>query len=222
MTPQPQNDLSIEFSSSTLQLIPARKGKATLLRKGQYARIINTHGGQVVDTWALALNSSKNAPKIEYMSMSHTRARLDKVIPCVNDTLVTNHRRPILTLVEDTSTGKMHDTLIAACDVFRYRQLGCAEEYHDNCSDNFHEALKEIRPELAAGSNFTPDPLNVFMNIPISENHSISWRPSACEKDQYVTFRAEMDLVLVLSACPQDIVPINGMSPRECHFLVSA
>ncbi|KAL1967302.1 hypothetical protein VTN77DRAFT_3348 [Rasamsonia byssochlamydoides] len=219
------------FRSATLQLIPAQKGKATLLRKGQYARIINTHGGQVVDTWAVAVENNNNntadTTTAEYMSMSHARAHLDKIMPAVNDTLVTNHRRPILTLVEDTTSEKTHDTLIAACDIYRYQQLGCTESYHDNCADNFHAALKEIG--LTSNLSFTPDPLNCFMDIPINNNQSgkgscypISWNPSTCEKGQYVTFRAEMDLVLVMSACPQDMVPINGVDcrPRECHFVV--
>ena len=52
----------------------------------------------------------------EFMSMEHSRAGMQRLIPMVGDTFVTNRRRPILTLVEDTSGG-IHDTLIAACDL---------------------------------------------------------------------------------------------------------
>jgi uncharacterized protein YcgI (DUF1989 family) len=120
-TSNPPN--ALDFGSSPPQLIPARKGKATRLAQGQYARIINTHGGQVVDVWAYPTTMSDGST-LEYMSMSHTRAYLSKSIPAVNDVLVTNHRRPILTLVEDYTTGKIHDTVIAACDIYRYQQLG--------------------------------------------------------------------------------------------------
>ena len=61
--------------------------------------------------------------------------------------LLTNRRRPILTLLEDTSPG-VHDTLIAACDPFRYRPR--LTDYHDNCADNLRMAMEAIgaRPEV--------------------------------------------------------------------------
>src|SRR6266446_4997772 len=135
--------------------IPARRGKAARLRRGQTVRVINTIGQQVVDTWAFRADDIA-----EFMSMEHSRVAIGRVIPGIGDTLVTNCRRPILTLAADTSGG-IHDTLFAACDRWRYELLGCAE-YHDNCTDNLAAALAELGlkpPE-------TPAPLNLFMNIP--------------------------------------------------------
>ena len=100
------------------ELIPARGGKAKRLSAGQSIRIINTHGHQVVDTWAFNAGNLQ-----EFLSMEHMRAALDRICPRPGDVLVTNHRRPILTFLEDTSPG-VHDTLIAACDIHRYRGLG--------------------------------------------------------------------------------------------------
>ena len=98
--------------------IPARKGKAVRVRKGQRVKVINSRGQQVVDTWAF------NAADLrEFMSMEHSRAAMMHLIPAVGDALVTNKRRPILTVVEDNSGG-IHDTLIAACDRYRYELLG--------------------------------------------------------------------------------------------------
>src|SRR5229473_2331424 len=116
--------------------IPARRGKAPRLRRGQRARVVNTKGQQVVDTWAF-----NEADLNEFMSMEHSRVAIGRIIPAVGDTLVTNRRRPILTLVEDTSGG-IHDTLFAACDRWRYETLGC-RDYHDNCTDNLATALAE-------------------------------------------------------------------------------
>src|SRR3954466_13540752 len=99
-------------------LIPARKGAAARIRKGQVLRVINTHGSQVVDFWAF------NAADLgECMSMEHSRASLLRIIPRVGDRLVTNKRRAILTVIDDTSPG-IHDTLIASCDIYRYQELG--------------------------------------------------------------------------------------------------
>jgi uncharacterized protein YcgI (DUF1989 family) len=97
--------------------IPARRGKAAYVAANQVIRVINTHGEQVVDTWAFNRHDIS-----EFMSMEHTRSWLRRLIPHVGDSLVTNHRRPILTVLEDTSGG-IHDTLLAACDHYRYKQL---------------------------------------------------------------------------------------------------
>jgi uncharacterized protein len=73
--------------------IPARRGKATRLAAGQSVRIVNTYGQQVVDTWAFNAADMK-----EFMSMEHARIFINRIIPKPGDPLVTNHRRPVLTL----------------------------------------------------------------------------------------------------------------------------
>jgi uncharacterized protein YcgI (DUF1989 family) len=188
--------------------IPARRGKALHLRRGQKAQIVNTKGQQVVDTWAF------NAGDLhEFMSMEHSRVAMGRIIPGVGDALVTNRRRPILTLVEDNSGG-IHDTLFAACDRWRYELLGC-KGYHDNCTDNLTAAMRELG--LAAAE--TPAPLNLFMNIPVLDGNRVEARPPVSTPGSYVTLRAEMDCIIAFSACPQDMIPINGlaMRPTEAH-----
>ena len=189
--------------------IPARKGKAVHVHKGQRIKVINTKGQQVVDTWAFNAEDMR-----EFMSMEHSRVAIGHIIPAIGDGLVTNRRRPILTLIEDTSGG-IHDTLFAACDRWRYEMLGYTE-YHDNCTDNLTAALAELSlmpPE-------TPAPLNLFMNIPVVDGNRVEIRPPVSTPGSYVTFRAEMDCIAAFSACPQDMLPINGlaMRPTEAHF----
>jgi len=191
--------------------IPARKGKAVALAKGQRVRLINTHGQQVVDTWAFNRHDMA-----EFMSMEHTRTALLSVFPKVGDALMTNRRRPILTILEDTSPG-IHDTVMAACDRYRYEQLGC-KGHHDNCTDNLAAGLAELGlkpPE-------TPAPLNVWMNIPIRPDGGLSFEPPVTKKGDHIVLRAEMDCVVACSACPQDMVPINAKDcvPTEAHFQV--
>jgi uncharacterized protein YcgI (DUF1989 family) len=191
--------------------IPARRGKAALVARGQKVKVINTHGEQVVDTWAFVRGDLR-----EFMSMEHTRATLTKLRPAVGDQLYTNRRRPILTLVEDTSPG-VHDTLMAACDDYRYGLLGCTE-YHDNCTDNLWAALQALGltpPE-------TPCPLNLFMNIPWSEDGTLAFETPQTVPGDHVVLEAALDCVVAFSACPQDILPINGRagSPTEAHFQV--
>lgn len=194
-----------------LVTIPARSGKAAFVGRGQAVRIVNTHGKQVVDTWAF-----NRTDLAEFMSMEHTRAHALTIFPTTGSTLYTNRRRPILTFLEDTSGG-IHDTLIAACDRYRYELLGC-KTYHENCTDNLAAALQAlglVPPE-------TPSPLNLFMNIPVAANGGVSFEPPVSTAGSFVTLKAEIDLVIAFSACPQDLIPINGVEcrPTEAHFEV--
>jgi len=189
--------------------IPARKGKAARVRKGQTVKVINSRGQQVVDTWAFNARDLR-----ELMSMEHSRVAIGRIIPAVGDTFVTNRRRAILTVVEDTSGG-IHDTLFAACDRWRYELLGCTE-YHDNCTDNLAAGLAALGLEPPE----TPAPLNLFMNIPVVDGNRVEVRPPVSTPGSHVALRAEMDCILAFSACPQDLLPVNGlaMQPTEAHF----
>ena len=189
--------------------IPARRGKAVRLKKGQKVKVINSTGQQVVDTWAFNAEDLR-----EFMSMEHSRVAIGRIIPAIGDALVTNRRRPILTLVEDTSGG-IHDTLFAACDRWRYEMLGCTE-YHDNCTENLVAALAA----LGVAPPETPAPLNLFMNIPVVDGNRVEIRPPVSTPGSHVSLRAEIDCVVAFSACPQDLLPINGlaMRPTEAHF----
>ena len=194
--------------------IPAGHGKAVRLGAGAKVKLINTYGTQVVDCWAL------NAYDLtEFMSMESTRATNVRLNPVLGDTFVTNQRRGIITLIEDTTPG-VHDTFIAACDRYRYGLLGF-EGYHRNCQDNLIEGLQELGvtlPFRIAGS------WNIFMNIPVlDDRNSVDFRPTQCKPGQFVVLQAEMDCYLVFSSCPQDILPIHGEGgapPKDCHFQV--
>ena len=195
--------------TAELQVVPARRGRAVRLAKGQAIQIINTHGQQVVDTWCF------NADDLsEFMSMEHLHTSLQGIFPAKGDGLATNRRRPILLLEEDTSPGR-HDTIIAACDVHRYAALGC-RDYHDNCTDNLRAALGQMN--LRAPD--CPAPLNLWMNIPVGPDGKIIWGEPLSKPGDYVMLRAMMDCILVMSTCPQDIVPINGAAcqPTEVHY----
>ena len=201
--------MTAQDSGRGLITIPARAGKAALVTAGQHIRVVNTHGQQVVDTWAFNRHDLR-----EFMSMEHSRAHMLTVFPTTGATMTTNHRCPILTFVEDTSGG-IHDTLIAACDRYRYQLLGCTVP-HANCTDNLAAGLRDlglVPPE-------TPSPLNLFMNIPLGRKGRVAFEAPVSTPGSWVTLRAEMDLVIAFSACPQDMLPINGVgcTPTEAHF----
>ncbi len=192
-----------------LHVLPARRGRAVRLAKGQAIQIINSHGQQVVDTWCFNADDMS-----EFMSMEHLHATLQGIFPATGDGLTTNRRRTILILEEDTSPGR-HDRVIAACDVHRYAALGCTQ-YHDNCTDNLRAALGQLdlrAPEF-------PAPLNLWMNIPVGPDGKITWGEPLSKPGDHVTLRAVLDCIVVMSTCPQDMIPINGAActPTEVHY----
>jgi len=197
------------MTASQVMTLPARKGRACRLLKGQAIKIINTHGHQVVDTWAFSAEDLH-----EFMSMEHMRPTNGTIFPRKGHHLQTNRRRSILYFEEDTSPG-IHDTLMAACDDYRYGLLGCTE-YHDNCTDNLMAGMRQIGltpPEV-------PQPLNLWMNIPVAKDGSTGWGEPVSKAGDYVVLRAQMDCVIAMSACPQDILPINKGKPVEAHYQI--
>jgi uncharacterized protein YcgI (DUF1989 family) len=194
-----------------LGLIPARHAKAVLVRKGETIEVINTHGNQVLDTWAF------NADDVsENMSMEHTRSVNSRIYAVAGDVLSSNRRRPMLRFTSDTSPGR-HDTLLCACNQAVYTELG-VRDYHRNCQDNLYEALEafEAVPPSA------PSPLNLFMNVTVGPDGAVIRKPPASKPGDTVEFTAEMDVIVVFSSCPQDITPVNGpsLTPSDAHFRV--
>lgn len=181
-------------------VIPARRGVAFPVAKGQKLKIINTHGSQVLDTWAF------NAENLyDYMSMEHTRAINNRLFPAIGQKFVSCDFLPMLTVLEDSSPG-VHDTLMCCCSLKSYQRLN-HPGYHDNCRDNYHAALSSVGKSLP----FTPGPLNLFMNFPLSNEGDIRRDPPVSKPGDYIVFGVEMDLLMVISACPQDIQPVNGV-----------
>jgi uncharacterized protein len=184
--------------------LKAREGVAVSVGVGQRLRVVNLHGTQVVDLWAVDPNDPDH-----HVSMEHTRVALSKLVPQVGDHLYSSRRRPMLTVVQDTSPG-VHDTLMAACDQERYRLLG-APEGHANCADNYRRALATVGIEVER----VPAPLNVFMNIPWHEDGRLEFLPTVASPGDFVELEAVTDVVVVMSACPMDMNPINGYEPAD-------
>jgi hypothetical protein len=67
-----------------------------------------------------------------------------------------------------------------------------------------------------------PSPLNLWMNIPVGEGGRTEWGEPVSKPGDHVVLRAELDCVVAMSACPQDILPINGAArqPTEAHYQI--
>ena len=191
--------------------VAARSGAGYKLEAGQTFKVINTHGHQVVDFWAVSTEDHT-----EFMSMVHTRSTLVKLVPKSGDTLYSNLRAPIVKFVEDTSPG-VHDTVVAPCDLPRYGLLG-VEGFHDSCSNNYMTVMQQ---HGITEYRQAPESFNLFMNIPWTPDGTLSFEPTVSKPGDYVVFEALRPVLMVVSSCPQDILPINSGQPVEFDVEIS-
>jgi uncharacterized protein len=189
-------------------IVPAGGWRAIRLTAGDIFRVTNTHGGQVVDTWAFVPPAGS-----EYLSMEHSRPALRTIRARPGSDFVSNLRRPVLRFSRDTSPG-VHDMTMPPCDPARYDQLGAPG--HANCLENLHAALRGS----GISAPVTPGPLNLFQASPIHPDGSITFEPSPALPGDLVELEALVDLVAVVSVCPMDIMPINSHRPRDVEVAV--
>jgi uncharacterized protein YcgI (DUF1989 family) len=195
--------------AATSMFVSARTGKGFEVKKGDLIRIVDVEGQQPVDFWAF--NRSDIS---EYLSCEHTKPSIEKLYPRKGDSAYTNHRRPIVTIVEDRSPGQ-HDMQFAACDRWRYKELG-AKGRHASCEDNFHKAFKSLGFTLP----FTPQPWNLFTNFFIKPNGTFEVRAPDTRPGDYLVLRADMNAYIVVSACPQDMNATCGGKPTDIRVEV--
>lgn len=181
-----------------MKRIKGRYSDVVTLRRGQGMKLTTETGTQVADMWAF-----NPRDMTEYMAMEHCRSVNSLIHVTAGCLLVSSRRRTMLRVTHDSAKMR-HDTLLCPCTSELYEDLGAPG--HRSCTDNLHEALE--RHGLSCP--FTPASLNVFMNVPVAQDGSVTRLPPPCQPGDHVCFTAEMDVLVVLSACPQDITPING------------
>lgn len=200
------------MNTSTFEILPAARGRAIFVSSGSSLVIENTHGTQVIDFWAF--NAADHG---EYLSMDHLRSKHSKLSPEAGDALYSNRRRALMTMTEDSSPG-IHDTLLCPCNSTLYTELGCHPQ-HRSCEGNFFEALSDYGIE----PHFLPASLNLFMNVAVDVQRRIVRNVPKSKPGDHVTLRAELDVIAVMSSCPQDVTSINGedCKPRDVKFLIT-
>lgn len=179
-------------------MIPAKEGFGFRLKKGQILKVIDVNGQQVADLVAYREHDAK-----ERLDPSVTMDALHTMNIQPGDSLYSNLYRPMLTVLEDT-VGK-HDFINSACRPEMYEFL-YNKPGHRSCYDNLNEAL--------AGFGVPqPDqhyPFNIFMNTMIGSQGDIQIQAPLSAAGDYVTLKAEMDVIVAISACPCEESSCNG------------
>ena len=181
--------------------IPGYEGRAVRLDKGCVFRVIDVQGCQIADMFTLSF-----ADISEYFSPALTRQVIFRLTPRPGDILYSNRRRPMLTFLDDTSPG-CHDMAFAPCDPGFYVALG-ADGSHPNCRDNFYRAIEALGLSMEP----PPDPFNLFQNTTPKEDGDFRVGQTLSQADDYAEFRAEMDVVIVVTACSVDLM-VEGIEP---------
>ena len=179
-------------SSDPLQRyhIKPQSGTAFTMQKGQVVRIVDVEGEQVSD-----LVCFSQADRQEVISSGHTTDYNGKLFLSSGDVLFSNCSNPMLTIIDDR-VGE-HMMLFAPCSQKMFQRSYGISEYHPNCLDNFVTNLK--RYDIRAAQ--IPIPLNIFMNIDITDDGKIEILPPLSKAGDTIDLRAEMDLIVGVTAC---------------------
>ena len=179
--------------------IPGYEGRALRIDKGATFRVIDVEGCQIADFFVVCADDHT-----EFFSPAITKQATFHNVAKPGDYLYSNRRRPLLTFLNDTSPGP-HDMSFAPCDPGFYIELG-EDASHPNCRDNFHQAIEKLGMKIEPA----PDPFNLFQNTVPTVDGEFDLGQTLSKAGDYVEFRAEMDVVVVVTACSVDI-PIDGI-----------
>jgi uncharacterized protein YcgI (DUF1989 family) len=179
-------------------VIAPMSGHAFEVGRGQVLRVIDVDAAQVADLVAFSA-----ADPAEHFSQGFTRANNDKADVVVGDQLFSNLNTPMLTVVADT-VG-VHDMLFPPCSRFLYEHV-FGVEGKTGCREHLTDALAPY----GIGFAQVTDPFNVFMNTAIDDAGRMAiYRPKSTAGD-HLDLRAEMDLIVAVSACAADVNACNG------------
>jgi uncharacterized protein YcgI (DUF1989 family) len=191
-----------------LTWIPPASGIGFRLRKGESLRLVDTEGGQTGDLVAYSADGG------ERLSSGRTFDYNEKVRLSTGDILWSDRSNPMLTIVSD-DVGR-HDMFYAACTSEMYAlQYGIGN--HPNCHDNLSGALRV----LGIDPRFLPQTFNFFMNVDVDPAGRLSIVPPRSRPGAAMLLRAEMDLIVAISACPSTTCN-DGAPPRSLAFEVVA
>ena len=187
-----------------------------MVRKGQTFRILDLEGNQAVDT--LFYNAANSE---ERYSAVDTIQRQRQIYLTTGSVLYSSEGNAMLTITADTC-GR-HDTLGGACaaesNTVRY-DLGKRSMH--SCRDNFMHAINHsscVHERNVSKRDISAN-INFFMNVPVTEQGNLSFADGISAAGKYVEMRAEMDVLVLISNCPQLNNPCNAYNPTPIQLLV--
>lgn len=198
------------------EIIPAGEPWMGNLKRGQYFRIVDLEGNQAVDT----LFYSSASLDERYSAQDTIRAQ-GNIYLSSGTRLLSNEGNAMLTIVADTC-GR-HDTLGGACSAESNTVRYAIEKRHmHSCRDNFLLALAHwgAKYHRDMGKRDLSSNINFFMNVPVTPQGKLTFADGISAPGRYVEMRADMDVTVLISNCPQLNNPCNGYNPTPVEVLV--
>jgi uncharacterized protein len=193
-------------------VIPAGEPWIGTVSRGQTFRIVDIEGNQAVDT--LFFNAANSEERYSATDTIRSQGRLYLT---TGTQLMSNDGNVMLTITADTC-GR-HDTLGGACSAESNTVRYALEKRHmHSCRDNFLLAL------TGAGIGLTkrdlPSNINFFMNVPVTPAGDLTFADGISAAGRYVEMRADMDVIVLISNCPQLNNPCNAYNPTPVRVVV--
>lgn len=209
--PLTSSNLDPKKASYDLVLESGRSFSRVLLQD-QVFRIVDLEGNQAVDT----LFYSADDPSERY-SATETIRQQGNIYLSTGSRLMSNEGNPMLTIVADTC-GR-HDTLGGACAAESNQvRYSLDKRYMHNCRDSF---LLEIQQHLPQFDKRDLDAnINFFMNVPVTKDGQLRFEDGISAAGRYVELRADTDVIVLISNCPQLNNPCNAYNPTPVRLLV--
>lgn len=198
--------------ASYREIIPAGEGWMHLVKKDQVFRIVDLEGNQAVDTTFYDANHPQN-----HFSAVRTIVGQKNIYLTTGSILRSESDLPMLEITAD-KTGR-HDTLGGACscqsNTVRYAR---EKLYMHSCRDSFMLQLS-MQGEGYSKRDLAPN-INFFMNVPVTKEGGLEFVDGVSAPGNYVEMKAFMDVMVLISNCPQLNNPCNAYHPTPVEVLI--
>ena len=188
----------------TRSRIEPQSGVGFELERGQVLRVIDPRGEQVSDLIAFARGDSR-----EWLSSGRTIDYANTIYLTTGHALYSNRSRPMLTIVADT-VGR-HDFLFTPCSAETFSIIYKNAGYHPSCLENLVRGLAEF----GLHADLIPTTFNIFMNVDIAPTGELTILPPRSKPGDYIELRADMDLVVGLTACSAEMSNNYAFKPID-------
>ncbi len=197
--------------ASGLRRLAPRTGTGFLLERGRRLRVVDPLGEQVSDLVAFARDDPR-----EWLSSGRSIDYANTIYLTTGHTLYSNRSRPMFA-IESDDVGR-HDFLLTPCSRDTFRILYGHTEPHPGCFGNLASGL--------APFGITPDAIpttfNLFMNVAIGESGELTIGPPKSKAGDAIVLRAEMDLIVGLTACSAELSNNGTFKPIDYEILASS